>query len=134
MRLKLVIVTLLAGLLTACGDAGPSASEIQDAFTRKITQDHEQARKEYGDTLAAALQAPPPELFEVVAVDNIRSTDSATYVADITLKNTKSGAKNTNSLGVRKIEGQWSVVNAASSSSSSSSSSGEADVPFEQQQ
>jgi hypothetical protein len=47
---------------------------------------------------------------KIVSIDNIRSQDDATYLADVTLERVKTGAKDTRALSLRMIEGAWRVV------------------------
>lgn len=104
-------LTVLAALLvlSSCGDSGPTSAQIEGAVNERMSEQHAQAVKLYGPA-AANLHAIPPDAYKIAAVDNIRSSDEATYLADVTLEFPRNGKKDTRALTLRQIEGAWRVV------------------------
>lgn len=109
MRMKRIGILVICGFLAGCGDKGPSNAEIETAVLNRMAQQYQEAVTTYGQA-AAEWHVIPPQAVKVVSVDNIRSEDEATYLADVTLERVKTGAKDTRALSLRKIEGDWRVV------------------------
>lgn len=107
--MKRIAIFIICGLLAGCGDKGPSNAEIESAVLNRMSQQYQEAVSMYGQA-AAEIHAIPPQAVKVMSVDNVRSEDEATYLADVTLERVKTGAKDTRALSLRKIEGGWRVV------------------------
>lgn len=90
-------------LLAACSDS-PSSSDFKEAANSLIKEEMSLV------TMLTGQKLSDREMPVAVAVDNIRSTDGATYVADVTLENRQSKQRDTQSLSLRKIDGKWQRV------------------------
>ncbi|NSX94400.1 lipoprotein [Agrobacterium tumefaciens] len=107
--MKRIAILVICGLLAGCGDKGPSNAEIEGAVMSRMEQQYTEAVQAYG-AAAAEWHVIPPQAVKVVSIDNIRSQDDATYLADVTLERVKTGVKDTRPLSLRMIEGAWRVV------------------------
>ncbi|PWR20644.1 hypothetical protein [Zavarzinia compransoris] len=101
---KFVLVGVLAAVLSACGASGAGTDDFAEVATRELLEDH-----------LIMLGASPAEAkdlsqIEIVSVDNIRSSDGATFTADIVLRVKKTGRKDSFPLSIRKIDGTWVMV------------------------
>lgn len=105
--LKFLVTLALLGFLSACGDSGPGSSDFEAALLAKIKDDTETM-----EFLIGSMNVTPfdPSNFEIVSVDNIRSDDKATYVADVTFHNKISDERKTVSMSLRHIDGAWKSV------------------------
>jgi hypothetical protein len=109
MQMKRIAILIICGLLAGCGDNGPSNAEIEGAVMSRMAEQYQEAVQTYG-AAAAEWHVIPPQAVKIVSVDNIRSQDEATYLADVTLERVKTGEKETRALSLRVIEGAWRVV------------------------
>jgi protein-disulfide isomerase-like protein with CxxC motif len=104
-RRGFVPAVALAGLILAgCGGGKPSAEDFRKAVDAELQASMQQMGAVFGVKMA------PADMPAVVAVENIRKKDDATFVADVTMAHKKSGMKETDTVALRKIENRWQIV------------------------